>query len=274
METATGRTNMETSPESPRGRVPPELPYSLRNHKLSIAIAWTILTINSCILPLVLFYALWFGTSLSRNIVVGINTAVFGVIALVSYSVRMWHLLKTDPHHRPLGSGRGSLDFFQINFTIGFIIVTIELVLGTKPKPPLVRLSAMPPTSLIFLVGGQLALFAALSGLGFRTPFRISSLPRGVAMRPGIYTIIEDVIAVDTGTGRSYREALEARYQASPLFRQMLHQLNLFWSISALAVGAVVTAVVFIPSVPETVAYGVGGCNDSILGEVGTNEGR
>jgi len=87
----------------------------------------------------------------------------------------------------------------------------------------------MPPTSLIFLVGGQLASFAGLGGLGFRTPFRISSLPRGVGMRPGIYTIIEDVIAVDTGTGRPYREALEARYQASPLFRQMLHQLNLFW---------------------------------------------
>lgn len=139
------------------------------------------------------------------------------------------------------------LDFFQISFTIGYIIVTvgtwflsswfcaypsslqIELVLGTRPKPPFVRLCAMPPSSLMFLVGGQLAVFALFANLGFRTPFRISSLPKDVPMRPGIYTIIEDVIAVDTGSGIAYREALEARYQASPMFRQMLHQLNLFW---------------------------------------------
>lgn len=87
----------------------------------------------------------------------------------------------------------------------------------------------MAPASLMFLVGGELAALAAWAGLGFRTPFRISSLPRGVAMRPGIYTIIEDIIAVDTGSGRLYREALDARYEASPLFRRMLYQLNLFW---------------------------------------------
>ena len=94
-------------------------------------------------------------------------------------------------------------------------------------------------------------------------------------MRPGIYTTIEDVIAVDTGTGRLYREALDARYEASPLFRRMLRQLDLFWvdsssvalrlrlltyqAISALAVAAAVTAVVLAPSVPEIVAYGIGG---------------
>ncbi|MCJ1366979.1 hypothetical protein MMC16_006110 [Acarospora aff. strigata] len=117
----------------------------------------------------------------------------------------------------------------------------------------------MTPASLMFLVGGQLAVIAVWNSLGFRTPFRISSLPRGVPMRPGIYTTIEDVIAVDTGTGRLYREALDARYEASPLFRRMLRQLDLFWAISALAVAAAVTAVVLAPSVPEIVAYGIGG---------------
>lgn len=107
METTTQNVKGESSPEPHLKRVPPELPYSLRDHKLSIAVAWTILTINSFILPLVLFYGLWYGTSLSRNIVVAINTAIFGFIALVAYSVRMWHLLKKDPSHRPLGSRRG-----------------------------------------------------------------------------------------------------------------------------------------------------------------------
>lgn len=87
----------------------------------------------------------------------------------------------------------------------------------------------MAPASLMFFVGGELVLCAALASLDIRTPFRISSLPKGVPIRPGIYTIAEDIIAVDAGAGRAYREALDARYQASPLFRRMLYQLNLFW---------------------------------------------
>jgi len=39
-------------------------------------------------------------------------------------------------------------------------------------------------------------------------------------------------------------------------------------------VAAAVTAVVFTPSVPETVAYGVGECNGSISRDVVTDEGR
>ena len=70
--------------------------------------------------------------------------------------------------------------------------------------------------------------------------------------------IIEDVMAVDTGVGRAYRKALSERYEASPHFRQMLHQLNLFWAIPALLVGAGVTAVVTTDKVPQTVSYGIG----------------
>lgn len=70
--------------------------------------------------------------------------------------------------------------------------------------------------------------------------------------------VIEDVIAVDTGVGRAYRRAINERYEASPMFRNMLHQLNLFWAIPALCVGAGVTAAVVDDRVPQTVAYGIG----------------
>lgn len=70
--------------------------------------------------------------------------------------------------------------------------------------------------------------------------------------------VIEDVMAVDTGVGRTYRRAINERYEASPMFRNMLHQLNLFWAIPALCVGAGVTAVVVDNRVSQTVAYGIG----------------
>jgi len=37
-------------------------------------------------------------------------------------------------------------------------------------------------------------------------PFRISSLPAGHIAHPGIFTIIEDIIAVDGGGGVKFRE--------------------------------------------------------------------
>ena len=70
--------------------------------------------------------------------------------------------------------------------------------------------------------------------------------------------IMEDVIAVDTGAGRTYRKAVSDRYEASPMFRQMLHQLNLFWAIPALLVGAGVTAAVLTTKVPQEISYGIG----------------
>lgn len=98
METTTTRGEMGSSSISPLGRAPPELPYSLRQHKLSIAIAWTVLIINSCILPLALFYGLWFGTSLSRNLVFG---SKYGSLWLRDSS-RMGGEVVASPHEGPI----------------------------------------------------------------------------------------------------------------------------------------------------------------------------
>ena len=116
----------------------------------------------------------------------------------------------------------------------------------------------MPAPSFILFFGGELLIFSSFAYFDIPTPFRISSQPKGVPVRPGTYMIIEDVIAVDTGAGRTYRKALGDRYEASPMFRHMLHQLNLFWAIPALLIGAGVTAVVVTDKVPQEVSYGIG----------------
>lgn len=134
----------------------------------------------------------------------------------------------------------------------------VELIVGAAPHRPIVRLCALPAPSFILFFGVLLLVSSLYCYLGLNTPFRISSLPRGVPMRPLVYTIVEDVIAVDTKCGREYREQLNKRYEASPMFRELLDRMGLFWGVSATVLGAGIVALVWVPEIPETVAYGVG----------------
>lgn len=87
-------------------------------------------------------------------------------------------------------------------------------------------------------------------------PIPIISVARGECFRPGVYTLIEDVIAVEGSGGCTFRERLDNRYRASPEFRNMLAKISLFWSTPALAIAGGTTAVVW--TVPNSVASGVG----------------
>jgi len=129
----------------------------------------------------------------------------------------------------------------------------LELIIGTYPAEPPIRLLAMPPSTMCYAFGVQMLIIDTMRLLGCKAPIRISSLPRGSPLRPGIYSIIEDVCAVDGGGGTEFRQRLNLRYQASHYFRQMLHRLTLFWALGALVIAAVTTAVVFTAS--RDVAY-------------------
>ena len=74
---------------------------------------------------------------------------------------------------------------------------------------------------------------------------------------PGAYYFIEDTLAVNARCGRPYREALMARYKASPRFREMLYEMSLFWSIPSLILATLLTVMAVLPPVPENWAYGV-----------------
>lgn len=148
------------------------------------------------------------------------------------------------------------LDFFQINFALIFSFVTAELILGTLPTEPLLPLLSMPTPTVLLLVGFQLIISHFMYLAKTPIPFRISSLPRGSTARPLVYTIIEDIIGVDGGGRVAFREDLNRRYEASPLFRQMLYRLNAFWGFGAVAVAGIVTALLW--TIPGEVAFGIG----------------
>jgi len=110
-----------------------------------------------------------------------------------------------------------------------------------------------------FAIGLELLLVDALRFLGVPAPCRISSLPVGAPLRPGIYAYIEDIVAVDGSGGTEFRQRLNLRYQASRAFRQMLHRLTLFWGFGAIGIAGVTTAIVF--TIQRDAAYVVSPTN-------------
>lgn len=55
-------------PVVPPAPGPPELPYSLRTRKRSIAIFWSLFVIDTLAQPLILYFVLWYCTDLSHNL--------------------------------------------------------------------------------------------------------------------------------------------------------------------------------------------------------------
>ena len=116
----------------------------------------------------------------------------------------------------------------------------------------------MAPTVLLLQCGPQFLLSCYASKMGWTNPFRFSSMPRGSKAVPAVFTIVEDVVAVDGGAGREFRKKWKERYEASEIFRDMLWTLTMVWGGGAIVAAAVTSAVVF--SAPKYVAYGFGEC--------------
>lgn len=103
----------------------------------------------------------------------------------------------------------------------------------------------MPAPTMLFAIGVELLIIDVMRIMNMPAPCRISSLPQGAPLRPGIYAYIEDICAVDGSGGTEFRQRLNLRYQASKTFRVMLHRLTLFWAIGAVVCSAVCTAIIF-----------------------------
>lgn len=101
--------------------------------------------------------------------------------------------------------------------------------------------------------------------LGKPAPFRISSTAKGEPVLPGVFYIVEDVVAVNANAGRPYREAIHARYNASPRFRKMMMTQSLFWSVPSIVIAIVLVVLICIHEVDKEVAYGIGTCSVPLL---------
>lgn len=114
----------------------------------------------------------------------------------------------------------------------------------------------MPLTTMLYTFGTELLLIDILRLFRVPAPFRLSSVPKGAQLRPCVYTVIEDICAVDGSGGTAFREALNRRYEASHVFRTMLRRLGIFWAVGAEGMAIVCTILIF--TVSDNAAYAIG----------------
>ena len=77
-------------------------------------------------------------------------------------------------------------------------------------------------------------------------------------MRPAVYIIAEDVVAVDGEQGDLFRAQWNARYESSAPFRSLLARLDWLWGISGVSIAGAIIGIIF------------GVKNDSVGWAVGT----
>ncbi|PSK55373.1 hypothetical protein B9Z65_2762 [Elsinoe australis] len=236
----------------------PSLEYKVltRSRIIFMVIFWSLVITDSVFMPIALYFGLWYGTDLSPNTVFSIVTAAIGGVSILEYFLRFWRLFKKGSTCRVIGGRRAYLDWFHWVFTATWVVLMVELIIGSTPDNPPIRLLAMPPSSLLYVFGLQLCVFEGMRWGGVKSPVRVSSQPRGSVLLPGAYNLVEDIVAVDGSGGTEYRERLWKRYQASKVFRVMLEKLTLFWGMGCLAMATLTTILIF--TLEGDYAYAVG----------------
>lgn len=135
------------------------------------------------------------------------------------------------------------MDFFNWNFLFGFVVVAVVIIVGNVIKS--VRTVALGLPILVVDVAAQLLIAAIFAKTNIRSPVRISSMAKGQRVRSGVYSICEDIMAVDADLGQEYRRQLEQRYLASLTVRRLCWQMDLIWGVSGVAVGAVAIGLLY-----------------------------
>ena len=222
------------------------IPLSLRSHIPTIALRASIIIFTGGILPLIGYLILHYATTFNTTYIITIFTLIFGFSSLYTLLVRTRALSRQTSTCRPLGSTSvWNLDYFNWNFITGFVILAVLIAIGiSRDTPTNVRITSLPLSILMLLVCGQLVLFIPLRALGLRAPFRFSSIERGDPLKPAVYIIAEDVVAVDGRQGDAFRAQWKARYETSAPFRQLLARLDWWWGISGVVVAAAVIGIV------------------------------
>jgi hypothetical protein len=118
------------------------------------------------------------------------------------------------------------------------------------------RLVSMPAPVLMYFLATLTLLSLSLNRFGVKLPFRFGSLEAGNVVRPAVYYIVEDVVAVDGNGGIGYREAFTERYESSPIFQKMIWTLSVVWMVAFYVFAGVFTVLVF--RLPKAAVYAVG----------------
>ncbi|KAI9697467.1 MAG: hypothetical protein M1820_007802 [Bogoriella megaspora] len=239
----------------------PQLPFTFRYgfKRWKLALLIVFMVFDACIVPIILYYAMTFGGHVEGYITFAVVTAIWGGPAYFEFAVRSWRLILKERFFRPLGvTSRWAFDITNWIFVASITATTALLIVGAAPHIVWLRVLSLPGPALLLVIGACIGFITLFSLAGWKAPFRISSTPKGDKVHPGVFYIVEDVIAVNAGGGLPFREGWAARYEASPIFRKMIRDQSLFWSIGATVMGIVLIVIVCVHTTPKAVMYGVG----------------
>ncbi|KAF7905436.1 uncharacterized protein EAF01_005957 [Botrytis porri] len=237
----------------------PPLHTPHRRRKTILWVGLIIVTLDLACLPITYYYALSFGTNIELQDIFAIITSVYGMISFSHYGFRSLKLFraKTAPRWRPVGWTKwGMLEFLHINFMIAITFVELELIIGTIPHHPWVRLCAMPSPTICYWFGFMFIFSAVQTMRKKPLPFNMSSTEKGKLWRPALLAIIEDAGGVEGQGGVVYRSNVLRRYEVSPIFRRMMMVLTWFWGIGLVCIAIIATVIIM--TLPENVGFGVG----------------
>jgi hypothetical protein len=201
-----------------------------------------------------------------------IPTSLLGIGTAASIIERLLKLCSVSPEHRPLNSARYALDPFMWGYFLALLMIASEISCSLSlPNGPHLSLIAMPVPSLLFLLATLLLLSLVLDSLKINAPFRLGSTGKGQAVvRPAIFYVVEDVVAVDGNGGADYRAAFNARYTSSPIFRSMIYNLSVVWMVVFYGAAAGLTAMIWVLSKDgvdaQMIALGVSWAGPFVLG--------
>ncbi|KAI3338602.1 hypothetical protein F4824DRAFT_458222, partial [Ustulina deusta] len=235
----------------------PRLEYRLMDHKMKLFVVSGLLIFEGSILPLVLFYPLWYATDLRHGILFAIITSFFGLVSGLEFAHRSWRLIHKNDKYRPLDGRRWRFDFTHWTLSICYTVMTGILIGASIPDEPLIRPLAIPVPIFSISAGTLCIVTGVMSALGMKTACKVSSIPKGAPQPPYVLTAVEDVVGVDGGGARPFRHRLLERYKASQSFRRLISELNWFWGIGSVISGAGALAAVWVIPQQE-IAYGVG----------------
>jgi len=239
--------------------VPPPLNYSIDTpaRRRKIAIVFSLLFIESGVLPLILFYAIRWGAHLSNTTNLAIITCLLGTYSGYRLSLRLYYLWWSDGHHqrRPIGVGRWGVDAFMYLAGIASTAYFIPLIIGSSLNPGSVETTAMALPCLILFFCLPL-LITGLWPHRIKMPVHLSSLPAYTPLPPLTYTLVEDLVAVDGDGCVEFRLAWCIRYEHSPVMRRIVRLTALAWGATGTLVGAALIVVAW--TTASDIGYGCG----------------
>lgn len=148
------------------------------------------------------------------------------------------------------------MEFLHINLLLCITVFEIELIVGTIPHKPIVRLVAMPSPTICFYFGFLLCGTAVLTQMRKTLPFDMSSTPKGSLWRPALLAFVEDGGGIEGQGGVQYRAAVMRRYAVSPRFRRMILLLSWIWGLGLIFIAIVSTILIML--LEENIGFGVG----------------